>query len=364
MQTWWKKDQLRSRLTFEKGKKEGKQEWYHENGAKERVAYYQQDLNEGDMTAWYPDGSLASSHHFKNGKPKGKQIDYFAKMNLARIFQYDDEGALHGEQTIFYENGAMQSIASYEHGNLHGVKKVWHSDGSLLEEGNYSLGKLEGRFFQKMQDGREIIFTYRDNLKNGLHEIYFPPDQKGQKIRALQANYRNDQPEGIVTEYNEKGTKITETPYVAGVKQGKASLYGADGKLRATVEFEKDVRNGLTVQYFPDGGIFRETPYSSDRREGEERTYHADGSIASIFCYQNDLLEGLAQSWNPEGVLVFEGEYQNGLRHGFFNKYYEDGSPYLLQNFVLDKPEGEKKKYDKNGRVTVSQYQDGKHVLR
>ena len=99
-----------------------------------------------------------------------------------------------------------------------------------------------------------------------------------------------------------------------------------------------------------------------DKREGEEKTYHENGRLASIFCYRNDLLDGLAQSWNPEGVLVFEAEYQDNLRHGKFNKYYDDGSPYLEQTFVYDAPEGEKRKFDKDGHLTVLYYEGGQLV--
>ena len=60
--------------------------------------------------------------------------------------------------------------------------------------------------------------------------------------------------------------------------------------------------------------------------------------------------------------MVFEAEYQDGLRHGKFNKYYDDGSPYLEQSFVYDVAEGAKRKYDKEGKVTVSYYEAGQVV--
>jgi antitoxin component YwqK of YwqJK toxin-antitoxin module len=90
--------------------------------------------------------------------------------------------------------------------------------------------------------------------------------------------------------------------------------------------------------------------------------YHDDESLAAISHYHNNELEGLSQNWNPEGVLVFEAEYLNGKRHGLFKKYYEDGSPYLVQAFTFDQPNGEKKKFDRNGSVTVSNFAEGKLI--
>jgi antitoxin component YwqK of YwqJK toxin-antitoxin module len=370
MLTWWSGDKLRIRLNFQNGKKEGKQEWYHENGNRERVATYVQDANVGEMVAWYPDGAVQSIQSFKDGKPTGNHQEYYPRSSLkqrdedrlARSLHYDDNGALHGAETTFYDNGKTQAICFYDHGKLNGIKKMWDHDGNLVEEGHYVLGKLDGRFFQKMQDKREIVYTYKDNLKNGLHQVFYPPNQNGQVHKALEATYENDVANGLVSEYNENGEKMAETPYKIGLKEGLASLFAPNGKLQTTIEFHNNARNGLTVEFFPNGSIHRETQYVADLREGEEKTYHDDESLASVCQYRKDLLEGLFQSWNPEGVLVFEAEYQNGQRHGLFKKYYDDGSPYIIQTFAYDQPNGEKKKFDKSGSFTVSNFAEGKLI--
>lgn len=59
---------------------------------------------------------------------------------------------------------------------------------------------------------------------------------------------------------------------------------------------------------------------------------------------------------------MFEAEYLQGQRHGLFKKFYDDGSLYLVQNFKFDQPDGEKRKYSKNGQVTVSRYEAGKLI--
>jgi antitoxin component YwqK of YwqJK toxin-antitoxin module len=309
---------------------------------------------------------------FVEGKPVGRHLTYFAKKDIfqkdeeriAHLFSYDSEGKLHGEEKTFYEDGKLQAFLLYEHGLTNGLKQMWDPQGILIEEAKYVRGVLEGRYFQKGQDGKEVITTYHKNLKNGPHLIFYPPNDKGLKIKALEASFTNDQFDGIVTEYSNEGIKISQIPYVEGKKQGKAALFSPDGKTSATVEFVNDLKNGSVVQYFPNGSIYRETYYIDDKREGEEKTYHRDGKIASIFCYRNDQLEGLAQSWNKEGVLVFEAEYMDNMRHGKFNKYFDDGKPYLEQTFVYDKAEGPKRKYDVNGDMTVANYEAGELVER
>lgn len=253
-------------------------------------------------------------------------------------------------------------VISYQHGVLDGTKQMFDPQGVLCEEATYIQGKLEGKFFQRSGDAREVVTHYHNNLKNGPHIIYYPPNQKGEKLKAVEAAFEDDRIEGILTEYSELGKKVAETPYVHGKKEGTANIFAGETRISITIEFYADKKNGLVTHYFPNGSVFRTTTYVDDVREGAETTYHENGEIASIFPYQNDKLNGLAQSWNPEGVLVFEGEYQDDLRHGIFNKYYDDGKPSLQQTFAYDELNGEKRKYDRNGSLTVSLYEGGELI--
>jgi len=370
MIAWWNKDQVRSRLFFANGKKEGKQEWYFENAKPEKILFYHDDLFDGECKSWYSDGSLHTVQFFKQGKPIGEHREYYQRKSLsqpeedflARIIHYDENGKIHGTEASFYPDGKKQTVVFHDHGLFHGMKKMWGADGSLLEEANYVNGKLEGQYFQRLPDGREIVCQYRNNLKNGLHTIFFPLNQQGEKMKGVESFFENDVLHGLVVEYNDQGIKLAETPYQKGKKSGIAKVFTPSGKVQMTVAFEKDVQEGPITQYFPSGAVFRITPFVSGMRNGEEKTYHEDGSVASVFPYQNDLLQGLAQSWNAAGILVFEAEYQKGQRHGFFKKYYDDGSPYLVEHFVLDVLDGEKRKISSDGKQTVSLYEAGKLI--
>ncbi len=368
--TWWNKDQLKTQFVYRAGKKEGKHEWFSELGRPLRAMHFVDDQLDGETKAWYPDGALQLVQTYRNGKPIGEHIEYYPRSKpsqldserLCRLFHYDDEGRLHGEEKSFYPNGHIQSLVSYQHGQLHGAKQLWDENGALMEEAFYAQGKLEGRYFQRLPDLQELVFFYEGSLKQGFHEMYYPPNEKGEKIKAFQANFEKDKIHGTATEYNQQGMKLAEIPYVAGVKEGTARLYGANGVLAATVQFVADKRHGLGVQYFPNGAILRETSYRLDKREGEERTFFENGALASLCYYQNDQLHGLSQSWNKEQILVFEAEYAEGMRHGKFNKYYEDGSPCIEQTFVYDQLSGRKYKYERSGEVVVSDYEEGRLV--
>jgi antitoxin component YwqK of YwqJK toxin-antitoxin module len=357
--SWWKQDCLKNRFHFSQGKKEGKQEWFFEDGTLERLAYYKNDLLDGELTHWFEDGSIRLSQTYAMGKPVGHHQLYFSKEKegvylLAQDFYYDNEGKFHGEQKTYLPNGIIQAMVSYDHGALNGIKEIRDERGIVVEKAHYVQNKLEGEYFQRSPDLKEVIFHFHDNMKNGPHFCFYPPNERGEKTKAIEAYFENDQLEGKVVEYNERGLKIAETPYVHGKQEGVATLYTPEGKWGSSVTFKEDKKNGSFIQYFPSGAVFKDTLFVDDKREGEEKTYHEEGSLASSCMYKNDELDGLSRSWNKQGILVFEAEYAMGKKEGKFNKYYDDGSLYIEQTFMADQPQGVKKKYDRDGKITVS----------
>ncbi len=351
------KNKPREILHFKGGKREGKAEEYHENGKLKMTASYKDDELDGELKGWHESGAISMAKIFLKGTPIKKHAEYYPPKDgekegqLARVFHYNSEGQLDGEQNTYYPNGITQTVVSYKNGELDGIKALLDIDGNLIEEAYYHAGKLNGRFFERTKEGKEVVFHYKDNRREGLHEVFYPSHQFFGKVKALELNFINDKPEGEAIEYNEAGVKISITPYKAGLKEGMATIFNPQGRMMATVHFKDDVQNGLSIQYFPTGKIYREVNYIKDLKQGEEKTYFEDGKLAGVVFYTDGEKNGLYQEWNREGVLVFEGEYKEGMRHGNFNKYYDNGQPKILQTYVNDKLDRVKKTYDTNGEV-------------
>jgi antitoxin component YwqK of YwqJK toxin-antitoxin module len=363
--SWYSKDKLKERAYFQKGKRNGKQEEYYSSGQLKAKGFYKDDLIEGKIENWYEDGALHSVKNFNQGQHIGDQKEYYPKdgkgsQKLARFYIYNDQGKLEGDQKTFYPDGVTQTLAAYKNGELHGMKALWDPQGNLIEESWYEGGKLHGRYFEKTRDGKEIVFHYKDNRKEGVHEIYYPARDAATKVKALQANFVADRVEGEVLEFNEAGQKISTTFYIKGLKEGIAEIVNPQGQLVMSFAFQKDKKSGPAIHYFPNGKIAKEVFFIDDVKDGEEKSYFENGKLASLTQFQAGKEEGISRNWNKDGVLVFEGEYRAGLRHGKFNKYYDDGSPRLLQQFVDDQLDGSKKSYDELGRVTETKYKLGK----
>ena len=102
---------------------------------------------------------------------------------LAKYLTYKD-GLLNDEQKSYFSNGVKQAAIHYKNGILHGRKRLWNEEATLLEEANYIEGKLDGRYYALREDGGEIVFHYKDNQLEGLHQIYYPLDEFFGRIKA------------------------------------------------------------------------------------------------------------------------------------------------------------------------------------
>lgn len=368
MKVWFEKDRLQKTGHFALGKKEGVAEEFYANGQLKAKATYYQDQLDGTVETFYEDGSPFQLFSYKLGLPIGIHQEFFKPENrgeegkISKIMRFNDLGQAEGQHQTFYPSGITQSLIHFKEGELHGLKSMWNPEGDLIEEYEYQAGQLNGRTFQKLPDGREVIFHYQDNQKHGIHEIFFPPNEMFGKKKAVEAHFVADKLEGDVIEFDEAGNTISVANYVNGVKEGFVQLFNPKGELMAKIGFSEDKKQGPAVEYYPGGQIAREVSYVSDEKEGDEKGYFPNGKPQLLIPYRQGKIDGLYQQWNEDGVLVFEAEYRHGLRHGKFTKYYDDGKPMIIQNFVDDQLDGIKKSFDPSGKVTETRWKLGKRA--
>ena len=364
VKTWYDNGQLKQQCAYNQGKRSGLEFSLYSDGQKQSEAIYKNDSLDGDLTAWHENGQVRIVQHFANGSPRGEHFEYYPSASpselqqICRQLTYNANGKLEGPQKTFFENGRIEVLITYENGVLNGVKSLWNDMGVLLEEARYSKGVLEGQFFQRTPQGQEVVYHYHNNRREGLHQVFYPHEEEGERVKALEANYVDDLPEGELSEFSEDGSKVASTFYQHGLKEGVSSLYAPDGKLVMTVRFKKDIRDGIAVQYYPNSKIARQVMFVNGLKEGDEKSYHENGEPASVVSYKNDKQHGLSLEWNERGILVFEGEFQEGIRHGKFNKYDDNGKPVLLQTFYEDRLNGVKKSF-RNGQITEQNYKMG-----
>jgi len=92
-----------------------------------------------------------------------------------------DEGYVTKRET-FYPNGSPESIAFFDHGKLSGEKKTYTASGEPVAVKEYVNGKLHGKT-TLFKNGTKVVEThYLDGMKNGLEIHYLDGEIVSQEI--------------------------------------------------------------------------------------------------------------------------------------------------------------------------------------
>ena len=366
-QTWFDDGTPYQSITFVKGAKDGLEEVYHLNGQKKSVAHYINGALDEKRLAWFADGHIQLQTEYKNGAPIGKHKEYHSSFenngeHILKVEAQFEEGKRQGLHQEYHPNGQKHMSINYKDGVFDGRKAMWNDKGDLIEDAHYHDGKLNGKYFVRNGDLSEAIYHYKEDLKDGIHEMHYPPQKGRARKLALKAGYKEDLLEGDVLEYNLNGVLVAQTPFKNGKKEGTTKVFDNEGILRLSIDYSHGEHNGPFKEFSVNGNLIKEIPYEVGQKHGEQNTYSEKGDILSQYRYIQGKLEGYCYNKNKDGVLTFEAEYKGGQRHGKFNKYYDDGRPKVLQSFCDDKLHGTKSIYNAAGELKEIQYRMGEKV--
>ncbi|HZW62566.1 MAG TPA: toxin-antitoxin system YwqK family antitoxin [Flavobacteriaceae bacterium] len=126
-----------------KGKMQGKAfigEWvfYHNknDNVMTRENYNTQGKLDGQRTVYYTNGNIAEIQHYKDGKLHGKVKLYTEKNEIISAYTYQDD-QLHGEAIIYDANGNISAQGIYKNNKRHGIWKFYEK-GKLKEEKDFT----------------------------------------------------------------------------------------------------------------------------------------------------------------------------------------------------------------------------------
>ncbi len=191
----WKKNfdgtnQLRYEGQFDHGKEVGLFKFYKlikKKSVLTATKSFDENTNIADVTFFASNGKEISKGKM-NGKVYIGEWQYFHNKNgglMTKEF-YNDNGQLHGEKLVFYDNGKIAEQINYVNGKkegvstwlslkgvklkefmyendqLHGVSKYYSGNGDLLVEGRYKRDKKTGvwKYYKNGKLVDEKDFTY------------------------------------------------------------------------------------------------------------------------------------------------------------------------------------------------------------
>ncbi|WP_452229887.1 toxin-antitoxin system YwqK family antitoxin [Lacinutrix sp. MEBiC02404] len=107
------------------------------------LVYYQDTPFTGISVLSYPNGNMAESIPYKNGKKDGTLKKWFENETLSFEAFYKN-GKLEETATSWWLNGNIRSESHYKNGIANGIQKQWYKTGELFKQMTIVNGKEEG----------------------------------------------------------------------------------------------------------------------------------------------------------------------------------------------------------------------------
>jgi MORN variant repeat protein len=247
--TYYKNGQVLYQCYYIDGEKDGREEWYDEQGNLEFLATYKNGILDGeaiekakDLGPTYRDIMRTivdrvyridyMKGEYKSGKRIGVWEIYEGDLMVAKISHKD--GVVDGDVEVYDEISKSIRKAYYKNGKPDGVWEKYDSDGNLLEKGQYKDGELDGIWKYYQVDnlvGQEG--EYKNGKKTGIWKSYHYKDTKISKIEY----YKNGELDGIYEEYYKNGNLKEKGQYKNNKKEGDWKKYYEDGRLEAEITY-------------------------------------------------------------------------------------------------------------------------------
>jgi antitoxin component YwqK of YwqJK toxin-antitoxin module len=158
----------------------------------------------GPYATWHPSGAKKEEGEYRDGWQHGRWTVWTTQGPKESEGEYRN-GLKHGRWTT-WEQGE-RTEGEYQHGLREGVWTTWSSSGVTLEEGPYVYGRKQGLWTQWYPDGsKQEQAEFVADQRHGRFIRY----RAG--IKASEATYRHNFPNGHVTMWHRNGHKSPARP--------------------------------------------------------------------------------------------------------------------------------------------------------
>jgi antitoxin component YwqK of YwqJK toxin-antitoxin module len=349
------------RLTYSKDQLASIKNWYSDSSQLYLERNYHMGERDGLWTYWHANGVVKETTNYDNGILHGNSSIYDDQGNplTSKTYEYGElrheEGWLyHVSATTYYElffevghlgtvipdweinkswdeNGDLRSESENKNGKLDGVFRTYQ-DGVLVSEKYYSQGLLHGLDKVFSFENAGVLSTQSSNLYgklDGEKLVYNPANG----ILIERSNYKDDKLHGLRELFNaDNGNPTFSGEYVRGLRTGLHTTWNTDGSiLLSEITYQDDILNGPYRLNRPTGVLHIEGNYTDGLKNGTFSYYTFDGKLEYIIQYQADFRHGVYEVYNTSYNEVTErSHYRGGLLHGLHEVYHISSSSYYL----------------------------------
>ena len=342
--------QLKEKISYKEGLKDGKFTGYYQNGSKKYVKRYEDDIPAGKWQYYTMAGKTNAEEIYVDGKRDDEW--YRLEQNGDVYYQFWDMDSLISEYAdLHYPNGQLIEKISYKEGLKDGKFTGYYESGETKHKKKYTEDKPDGKwqFFTAGGDKNEEQI-YAEGKKV---EEWYRIDEKGDTY------YQFWDQDSLISEYADlhysNGQLIEKISYKEGLKDGKFTGYYPSGKVEYVKRYEEDKPMGEWKFVKEDGTTKKIERYEMGKKNEEWITYEENGDVYYQYWVQDSLISEYADLHYPNGQLIEKISYKEGKKNGKFTGYYESGQTKYIRTYKDDKLEGKYADYTESGQILLKQ---------
>ena len=342
--------QLKEKISYKEGLKDGKFTGYYQNGSKKYVKRYEDDIPAGKWQYYTMAGKTNAEEIYVDGKRDDEW--YRLEQNGDVYYQFWDMDSLISEYAdLHYPNGQLIEKISYKEGLKDGKFTGYYESGETKYKKKYTEDKPDGKwqFFTAGGDKNEVQI-YAEGKKV---EEWYRIDEKGDTY------YQFWDQDSLISEYADlhysNGQLIEKISYKEGLKDGKFTGYYPSGKVEYVKRYEEDKPMGEWKFVKEDGSTKKIERYEMGKKNEEWITYEENGDVYYQYWVQDSLISEYADLHYPNGQLIEKISYKEGKKNGKFTGYYESGQTKYIRTYKDDKLEGKYADYTESGQILLKQ---------
>jgi antitoxin component YwqK of YwqJK toxin-antitoxin module len=255
-----------------------------------------------------------------------------------------------GYQVFKYPNGTVSSEGMIKNGKPEGFWKSYYVTGIKKSEGTRTNHMLDGMwlFYDQAGDTTEKI-SYLYGRKNGWYYKYKKDPSAGLYLWSKEL-YAGDKKEGTATIFFPDGKVRQTIGYNGGKKDGLSKEFDEDGTVITLYEYHNDflvsrerinrydgkkMKQGSWKEFYPDGRIKNEKNYADNLLNGYYKEYDNKGKLTLTMLYDKGAIVKsdvddqpeieIANKYDSAGKLIYSGPYRDSIPVGVHRKFGPDG---------------------------------------
>ncbi|MFM2225677.1 MAG: hypothetical protein RJA07_1879 [Bacteroidota bacterium] len=216
VKNYWHNDSSKLKEQFEvlqskPSTKDGLYQSFYENGNKEFIKHYSNNLLTDSMLHYNSDNTLIEKAFYKNNLLEGTRILYFNN-NKNQLIEHYKNNLLEGEALQYYENGNLLEKGKFIHDKREGSWIFYYENGKTKEIVEFKNGSENGNYQGFYNSGtKKSTGFYKDELEDSTWYNYY---ESGKLMEIV--NYKFGKEEGITKVFSKDSVLVKEITYHLG----------------------------------------------------------------------------------------------------------------------------------------------------